>query len=280
MTEGIPPATQMKPIEVTSSPEALVKSECSIRTLNPENPQDFALGRAADYASLEAFNPEAYTHDAMTDEQLTNWLRGDSQNMTRFIMVNPEKYGDYVDLEIFHETIREAKKVNDLKLAESLEAMEREGIVGFTYMYNHTDTDSDFKRRADVLRKKMDVPKDRDVWELNFCSVPGTKDAPIEQGTRLTLTEFAATLAQETTTVMFVDAGSMKEAFKEKNDTPLRLQDIASDPSLVTKALHASQDGRILDQLGYQYIDRIRYEKDAPYLDFALVRTVQKSETI
>jgi len=291
MTEATPQTTLPKPVasEVASPPENVVKTEVSIRTLNPEISKEFAMGRAADHASLEAINPNEYSHDAMKDKELNNWLKGDDRNMTRFVIVDPEKFGEYVDLVAFHQAIEDARKAGDQKQVDALKTMEKEGILGFTYLYNHEDADPDFKRRAGVLREKMSLPEDREIREMNFWFVPGTKDAPVEQGARLTLTEFASTLTQEeTTTVMFADSEDVTDTARElieKKELTIEtkekrlsdraiLESLAANKDQHEKVVNRFQDTKVLKKLGFEDGGEMIYAKKDKLPSWMYFRTI------
>lgn len=240
-------------------------NEIIVRVLNPEIQEELEMAKFADRASTEAYTPGAgYTHDEMQPEQLRAFMLGDQNHLTRYLIVDPDKYFQYVDRTAF-----EAEVSDNPALAE----LQKRGVVGFTFLYR--DDDIEFIRRANEVRRFQGLPADHPVTELNFWYVPGVKDEPVEKATQKTLQEFAKVRTGETTTVMFADAGDVKDAYAKESGKRLLLKDIASDPKPMAEALSVFQDSRILKRMEFGLLDeRIRYAPDSRFLDFVYTRTI------
>jgi len=267
--------------EVPSVPDV------SLRRLNPEIPGELALARAVDLASPEAYNPEDGTHDSMDDIELKEWHREDELHMLRYVTVDPQKFKELVDAEQFHQALNEAENAGDRKRVNALLKMEEEGIIGFTYIYNDSKKDLDFKQREEGLRGKMNIPAKDDVCEMNFWYVPGTKDAPVEQGTQLTLNEFTSKRTQKTTTVMFVDSSdigntareligvdgfTIKTRNKKVSDRDV-LKSLAANKDQDEKVKNRLQDTRILSKMGFEYKGEMMYSSEEKLPSWMYVQT-------
>ncbi len=241
MTETLPP---------TRPPEVPHIAEFTIRALNPENAQDLAVARTLDRAAAEALNPFAQekppeaSHDLMTDEELARWSRDSATSMLRVVEDAQGK------------------------------------AIGFTYFYNDSHNDPEFRRRAQTVRTKQGLPSNHAVWEMNFWFNPGTSDELVEKGVRGALKNFGAKRARQATTVMFADAGDVKESYRESTGSRLKLQEIAKNPRVLTEATEAFQDSRILDKVGFRFVDRIRYDEEAQYLDLAYTMEIGKKTIV
>lgn len=238
------------------------------RALSPENKLQCAWARAADRASLEALNPEDLTHNAMSEKQLAKWMQGDDHHMTRFLIVEPKKFGEFVDLKEFDKAVAEAQAQGQEDHMKALLEMKTLGVVGFTYLYNDAHRDEDFVRRADEVRTKEGLQGNHSVWEMNIWNVPGARDKHVQRATADTLQEFSRTRARETTTVMFADSGDLREAYEQavSKHTTLKELSRASNRSIAEGAF---QDTRVLHDLGFHLVDRMRYDDTKRPLDFA-----------
>lgn len=245
------------------------------RALSPENNLQCAWARAADRASLEALNPEDLTHDAMSEKQLAKWMLGDERHMARFLIVEPKKFGEFVDLKAFDKAIAEAQADGYEDQVKALLEMKTLGVVGFTYLYNDAHRDEDFRRRADEVRTKEGLPGNHSVWEMNIWNVPGARDKDVKRATADTLEEFSRTLARESTMVMFVDAGDLKDAYRAKVDKPTTLRELSKAKNRPT-AEDAFQDTRILTGLGFKFLgNRMKYDGEKPVLDFPYTKLIK-----
>ncbi len=266
----------MKPKDIPQPDFLHPKESQIVRALSPEILQDRHLARVADLVSLEALNPEDMTHDAMTEEQLTRWMQGDDRHMTRFLIVDPKDFDTHVDPHAFNQAIQEAKENGQSDHADALLNMKKNGVVGFTYLYNDAHRDDDFRRRAGVVREKEGVPENHSIWELNTWYVPGTGDTYVQRATADTLREFSKTLVREKTMVMFVDAGDLREAYEEA-EGPITLRELSRRGQRTT-AESALQDTRVLRLLGFHFLTRVRYDDEKPTLDFAYARRIEPQQ--
>ena len=236
------------------APERQPIADIFLRRLNLENPQDLALARALDEQSFEAINPFAYehpdphavAHTGMSEDELKRWMADRPTGMLRVIEVPAGEIGE-------------------------------KRAVGFVYLYNDSSNDTDFRARAQILREKQGLPSNRSVWEMNFWVVDGTGDAVVEEAVRQTLTEFAQSRGRETTTVMFVEAQDLREAYQEAVGKAVTLGDLKK-PATKAVAENTFQDTRVLEQSGFIHSGRIAYEPGASPKDFAYTVNVRPGQ--
>ena len=245
------------------------------RALSPENKLQCAWARAADRASLEALNPIDMTHDSMSEKDLSEWMQGDERHMTRFLIVEPKKFGEYVDLKVFDKAVAEAKTQGHEDHIKALLEMKTLGVVGFTYLYNDAHRDEDFRRRADEVRIKEGLQGNHSVWEMNIWNVPGARDKQVQRATADTLEEFARTVVKESTMVMFVDAGDLRDAYEQAVGKKTTLRELSVEQKQ-SSAERVFQDTRVLEGLGFKYLgERMKYDDEKRTLDFPYTKLIK-----
>lgn len=244
--------------------ELLHTSELLLHSLNPEIPNERALGHASDIISLEAFNPDDMSHDAMKPKALEGFLKGDDRHITRFLQVHPTEFYSHVDRKVFDEAQMDARKAGNWEMVKAYDEMRKGGVLGFVYLSNDEYKGGDDKYRAIKAREVVGLAKDMPVWELNTGFVPGAKDKGVKFAVQQTLNEFIHGLQGDAAGVYFADAHDIKDSLKTLTEASLRT--IASDPNLLKQADY--QDTRVLSKLGFTMVGQMQYEPGTGWKDF------------
>ena len=232
--------------------KAIHGKESSVRRLNPDFEVDYSIGEQLDVASMEAYNPftgvfdSEAAHGAMSSKELKKWMSDRPTGMLRITEVPVKNMGPYQD-----ETEPQA--------------------VGFTYLYNDEKTDPEFLRRAAVIREKTGLSPSDPVWEMNFWFYEGTSDAIVKKSVKATLQEFEKKHPNQPITVMFADAGDVRDAYEERVKGAHGLKDLQNVLKRA-KAEDAFQDTRTLKSAGFSFLDRVAYLTSSKVKDFAYVK--------
>lgn len=156
----------------------------TIRSLVPENPEDFTLAKSLDEASLEARNPFSDDHTPMMDDELRIWAKGDR---------------DHSLIVFFPKDVKDPS--------------------GFVYLYPDEP-----KRLAEIRRRMYDLPDDAQVTELNFWNYENADEDIVVSGIRQTLDQYFADdthvseqgkrVVREKYAVMYVDPEDTADIFQ------------------------------------------------------------------
>jgi len=197
-------------IDLRLSPEN--KAGVSLRRLSPENPEDMKVAQEWDRKTTYALNPSDNSHNAMNQEQLRKWVTDGDEHRLRMIQ---DPQGE---------------------------------IIGFVYLYNDALADGDFRERTNKIRRDLKLPKNRFIWEVNFCFDEGVNDNQVRGGLSLVLEEFSQTFDREKAIVMFVDTEDMFPS-----------GEVSLKPEKVAEAEKSNQDTTVLLKLGFRNAGPISY---------------------
>lgn len=256
-----------------------------VQPLHPEEVLNRTIAAQLDLVSSEANSPNVHekpveqAHTVMNFEELAAWMRDSGEHMMRALRVDRETYNTTVDTQALHREIADLEQQGQKDQAQALRALEEQGVVGFSYLYNDTRTDQEQARRASILRERLRKPAGHSVWEMNFWVVPGTKDDAVKGLVSGTLREFAKTRSQETTTVMFADASDLAQGYQEKTGESMSLESLR-DGKKLRKAEEGFQDTRVLKMLGFKRAGTIWFDQRLPNspLDHAYMITLPKGK--
>lgn len=254
-----------------------------VQPLHPEVAIDRTIAANLDHVSSEANSPYVHekppqdAHGGMNPEELSNWMRDTGEHRLRVLRVDPTTYEQSVDTQALHQEITALELQGQKEEAQALRALEEQGVIGFSYLYNDTRSDREQARRANILRERLRKPAGHSIWEMNFWVVPGTRDDAVKGLAGGTLREFIKTRSQETTTVMFADASDLEEGYRDKTGEMVSLQSLR-DGRKLGKAEDGFQDTRVLKTFGFKRSGSIWFDQRIPNspLDQAYALTLPK----